>query len=215
MCVEGSVDGRSLVMSDWQRCVDWLLVKYCRRKLRLDWCWCRWRTSAKGLCQWASRCGETSRLGSRDPAASGIKCGLHGGKNNKMKSCAVPWLGLKAKTEPGRSWGPSHEWDWCGGHTKPMGFAVVHHKTTGFLGWATKPKLKTEVLQHQVGLTGRSDQYDRCASWASGDFEAEDICQDRKACIEAKQGAVIGHPSDGVTIRFPKVPFGGVYLTFM
>jgi hypothetical protein len=24
------------VMSDWQRCVDWFLAKYCRCRLRLD-----------------------------------------------------------------------------------------------------------------------------------------------------------------------------------
>jgi hypothetical protein len=47
-------------MSDWQHCVDWLLAKYCRCKLRLDWCWCRWRTSTKGLCRWASRCGAVT-----------------------------------------------------------------------------------------------------------------------------------------------------------
>jgi hypothetical protein len=29
---------------------------------------------------------KTSRLGSRDPVASGVKCGPHGGKNSKMKS---------------------------------------------------------------------------------------------------------------------------------
>jgi hypothetical protein len=29
---------------------------------------------------------KTSRLRSRDPVASGVKCGPHGGKNNKMKS---------------------------------------------------------------------------------------------------------------------------------
>jgi hypothetical protein len=29
---------------------------------------------------------KTSRLHSRDPVASGLKCGPHGGKNNKMKS---------------------------------------------------------------------------------------------------------------------------------
>ena len=29
---------------------------------------------------------KTSRLGSRDPVASGVKCGPHGGKNGKMKS---------------------------------------------------------------------------------------------------------------------------------
>jgi hypothetical protein len=40
------------VMSDWQRCVDWFLAKYCRCKLRLDWCCCRWKASAKGHHQW-------------------------------------------------------------------------------------------------------------------------------------------------------------------
>jgi hypothetical protein len=39
-------------MSDWQRCVDWFLAKYCRCRLRLDSCWCRWRTSAKGRRWW-------------------------------------------------------------------------------------------------------------------------------------------------------------------
>jgi hypothetical protein len=29
---------------------------------------------------------KTSRLGSRDPVASEVKCGPHGGKNSKMKS---------------------------------------------------------------------------------------------------------------------------------
>jgi AMMECR1 domain-containing protein len=40
------------VMSDWQCCVDWFLAKYCRCRLRLDSCWCRWITSAKGHCRW-------------------------------------------------------------------------------------------------------------------------------------------------------------------
>jgi hypothetical protein len=40
------------VMSDWQHCVDWFLAKYCRCRLRLDSCWCRWRISAKGRCRW-------------------------------------------------------------------------------------------------------------------------------------------------------------------
>jgi hypothetical protein len=41
-----------------------------------------------------------SRLGSRDPVASRIKCGPHGGKNSKTKSRAVSWLSLKTKVEP-------------------------------------------------------------------------------------------------------------------
>jgi hypothetical protein len=44
---------------------------------------------------------KTSRLGSRELVASGVKCGPHGGKNLKMKSWTVPWLSHKAKIEPG------------------------------------------------------------------------------------------------------------------
>jgi hypothetical protein len=44
---------------------------------------------------------NTSRLRSRDPVASGVKCGLHGGKNGKMKSWMVSWLSLKTKVELG------------------------------------------------------------------------------------------------------------------
>jgi hypothetical protein len=42
---------------------------------------------------------KTSRLHSRDPVASGVKCGPHGGKNGKMKSWTVSWLNLKTKVE--------------------------------------------------------------------------------------------------------------------
>jgi hypothetical protein len=35
----------------------------------------------------------------------------------------------------------------------------------------------------------------------SGDFEAEDTCQDRKACVEAKQVAVARHPFDGAMTK--------------
>jgi hypothetical protein len=44
---------------------------------------------------------KTSRLGSRDPVDSGVECGLHGGKNGKMKSWTVSWMILKTKVEPG------------------------------------------------------------------------------------------------------------------
>jgi hypothetical protein len=36
---------------------------------------------------------------------------------------------------------------------------------------------------------------------APRDFEAEDTCRDRKACVEAKRGAVIEHPSNGAKNR--------------
>jgi hypothetical protein len=88
-------DGRSLlaVMSDWQHGVDWLLAKYCRCRLWLDLRWCRWRASVKCLCLVGPpRSGETSRLGLRDPVASGVECGPHGGKKIKTKS----WTGAGA-----------------------------------------------------------------------------------------------------------------------
>jgi hypothetical protein len=43
---------------------------------------------------------KTSRLLSKDPVASGVKCGTHGGMNNNMKSWTVSWLSLKTKVEP-------------------------------------------------------------------------------------------------------------------
>jgi hypothetical protein len=42
-----------------------------------------------------------SRLGLRDPVASGVKYGPHGGRNSKMKSWTVSWLSRKTKVEPG------------------------------------------------------------------------------------------------------------------
>jgi hypothetical protein len=44
---------------------------------------------------------KTSRLGSRDPMANEVKCGPHGGMNNKMKSWMVSLLSLKTKVELG------------------------------------------------------------------------------------------------------------------
>jgi hypothetical protein len=43
---------------------------------------------------------KTSWVRSRDLVASGVKCGPHGSKNDKMKSSTVSWLILKTKIEP-------------------------------------------------------------------------------------------------------------------
>jgi hypothetical protein len=48
----------------------------------------------------------------------------------------------------------------------------------------------------------------------SKDFKAEDTHWDHKACVGGTQGAVAGHSSDGATMKIPKVPLGGVYLSF-
>jgi hypothetical protein len=47
-----------------------------------------------------------------------------------------------------------------------------------------------------TGLTGEEHRSDRCATTQSRIFKAEDTRRDRKACVEATQGAVAGHPSD-------------------
>jgi hypothetical protein len=50
---------------------------------------------AKGLCLAGPlRSGETSRPDSRDPVASGVKCGPHDGKISKTKSStgAGAWI---------------------------------------------------------------------------------------------------------------------------
>jgi hypothetical protein len=60
-----------------------------------------------------------------------------------------------------------------------------------------------------IGLTGEEYRSDWCATTQSGDFEAEDMRQDRKACVEAKQVEVAGHPSDGVTKTISQSPLGG------
>jgi hypothetical protein len=68
---------------------------------------------------------------------------------------------------------------------------------------------KTVLQQCQTGLTG-GDRSDRCATTQSGIFEAEDTRQDRKACVEAKQVAVAGHPSDGESFKSSKTTLEGL-----
>jgi hypothetical protein len=55
-----------------------------------------------------------------------------------------------------------------------------------------------------TGLTGEEHRPDRCATTQAGLFEAEDTRWDRKACVEAKQVAVAGHPSDGESFKSSK-----------
>jgi hypothetical protein len=65
---------------------------------------------------------KTSRLRSRDPVASGVKCEPHGGKNVKMKSWMVSWLSLKTKVEPGLCGSRVISGDWF--TRKPLGSLV-------------------------------------------------------------------------------------------
>jgi hypothetical protein len=47
-------------------------------------------------------------------------------------------------------------------------------------------------------------------SQGAGSFEAEDTRRDRKACVEATQGAVAGHPSDGEDMKTSKSALEGL-----
>jgi hypothetical protein len=58
-------------------------------------------------------------------------------------------------------------------------------------------------------LTGEEHRSDRCAMMQFEIFEAEDTRRDRKACIEAKQVSIAGHPSDGVTKTISQSALGG------
>jgi hypothetical protein len=69
---------------------------------------------------------------------------------------------------------------------------------------------KTEQQQRQTGLTGEEHRSDRCATTQSEIFEAEDTRRDRKDCVEAKQDAVAGHPSDGESFKSSKTALEGL-----
>ena len=61
------------------------------------------------------------------------------------------------------------------------------------------------------GLTAQEGQSDRVVRTASRRSEVEDTRRDRIACVEAKQGAVLGCPSDGEIIKFSIFLPMGVY----
>jgi hypothetical protein len=44
----------------------------------------------------------------------------------------------------------------------------------------------------------------------SGDFEVEDTRQDRMVCVNAMQGAVAGHPSNGEIMKTSKSALEGL-----
>jgi hypothetical protein len=80
---------------------------------------------------------KTSRLGSRDPVASGVKYGPHGGKNGKMKLRTVPWLSHKTKVKPGLRGSEVISGDWrrlhqvrgvCGGSPENHRVTRLSHK---------------------------------------------------------------------------------------
>jgi hypothetical protein len=61
-----------------------------------------------------------------------------------------------------------------------------------------------------TGLTGEEHRSDRCVTTQYGIFEAEDTLRDRKACVNAKQVVVVGHPFDGESLKTSKTAFEGL-----
>jgi hypothetical protein len=116
----------------------------------------------RSLPVWPLGVEKTSRLRSGDPVASGVKCGPHGGKNDMMKSWTVSWLSLKTKVEPGLSGSRVMSGDWQRLHRVRgvSGGSPENHWVPWLIQKAKTKEPKTEVQQHQTGLTGgyRSDR---------------------------------------------------------
>jgi hypothetical protein len=123
--------------------------------------------------------------------------------NNKMKSWTVSWLSLKTKVKPGLCGSRVMSGDWRRLH-RVRGVSSgspENHWVPLLIHKAKTEEPKMMVQQLQTGLTGEEHWSDRCATTQSGDLEAEDTRRDRKACVEAKQVAVAGHPSDGAMTK--------------
>jgi hypothetical protein len=106
---------------------------------------------------------KTSRLRSRGPVASGVKCGPHGGMDSKMKSWTVSWLSLKTKVGPRLRGSRVMSGDWRRLH-RVRGVSSgssENHWVPWLIHKAKTEEPKTEVQQLQTGLTGGSDQSDR------------------------------------------------------
>jgi hypothetical protein len=90
---------------------------------------------------------KTSRFGSRDSVASGVKCGLHGGENRKMKSWMISWLSLKTKVEPGLRGSRVMSGDWRRLHRVRgvSGGSPENHRVPWLIHKAKTEEPKTEV----------------------------------------------------------------------
>jgi hypothetical protein len=76
---------------------------------------------------------KTSRLRSRDPVASGVKCGPHGGMNSKMKSLDDFLVEPENQGRAGTTWELSHEWRLAEATLSSQGFQWFTRKPLGSL----------------------------------------------------------------------------------
>jgi hypothetical protein len=147
---------------------------------------------------WPPSVEKTSRLGPRDVMASGVRCGPHGGKNDKMKSWMISWLSLKTKVQLGlRS-------DWRRLH-RVRGVSSgspENHWVPWLIHKAKTEELKTEVQQHRTGLTGVRRCSPETSKWRTHVGIA-------RLASKLSKFAVAGHPSDGEKTKISKFALEG------
>jgi hypothetical protein len=106
---------------------------------------------------------KTSRFRSRDPVASGVKCGPNDGMNSKMKSWRVSWLSLKTKVELGLRGSRVMSGVWRRLH-RVRGVSSgspENHWVPWLIHKAKTEEPKTVLQQCQTSLTSGSDRSDR------------------------------------------------------
>jgi hypothetical protein len=131
-------------MSDWQRYVDWFLAKYYRCRLRLDRCWCMWRTIAKGHCRWGLHVWRRQVglvRGTRWLARSSA---------GRMVARTARWshgrfLSRASKPRSSRDYVAAESW---------VAIGTGYHWVPWLIHKAKTEDPKMEVQQHRIGLTG-------------------------------------------------------------
>jgi hypothetical protein len=192
------------VMSDWQRCVDWLLAKYCRCRLRLDLCWCRWRTGAKGHCRWGLQVWrrQVGLVRWTRPWPAGLSAGRVVARTTRWSRWTVYWLSHKTKVDPGLRGSRVMSGDWrrlhqvrgvCGGSPENHRVTQLSHKAevedrTWLSGQNRPCRLGEPVYQfgvawrrklrgggHTSGSQGLRRGYEKCGRQASVRWCYKDI----------------------------------------
>jgi hypothetical protein len=135
------------------------------------------------------------------------------------------FLGWASKPRSSRDYVGAESWVAIGGgYTEIAGFAVVHQKTTGLLGWATKsrPKTRRGGAATQAGSTAQEGQSDRQgrSNRPGGQSDRAGHCRreasKRRTCVgiarlasRLSKVAVAGHPSDGESLKTLKFALEG------
>jgi hypothetical protein len=128
--------------------------------LRLDWCWCRWKTNEKGRHRWGRQVWRRQVglvRGTRWPAESSA---------GHMVAWTTIWshgrfVGWASKPRSSQDYVVAESWVAIGGgYTEFAGFPVVHQKWVPWLIHKAKTEEpKTELQQLQTSLTCLTSGY--------------------------------------------------------